>query len=148
MKRQSPIEFLQRIFGLAKSEIVAVLVILFGLALGAVVQLYDQEDRYQYSQLNRELDRLTQAAQWKTSRGKTFAKRQSSRARAFKIGKININSASKSELDRLPGVGPKTAEKIIRYRKKRPFKTIYDIMKVKGIGRKKFEKMRAFIVVR
>lgn len=61
---------------------------------------------------------------------------------------ININSATKDELIKLPGVGPSTAEKIIEYREKiNGFKKIEDIMKVKGIGQKKFDKMKPYIFV-
>jgi comEA protein len=61
---------------------------------------------------------------------------------------ININTATKDELVKLPGVGPSTAEKIIEYREKiNGFKKIEDIMKVKGIGQKKFEKMKPYIFV-
>jgi len=62
--------------------------------------------------------------------------------------KININSASASELVLLPGVGIKTAEGIISYRvKKGHFKSIEDLLGVKGIGPKKFEKIKDYITI-
>lgn len=63
-------------------------------------------------------------------------------------GPVNINSASKSELMRLPGVGEKTAEAIIEYRNARKFSSPADIMNVKGIGPKKYEKMLPFLKVK
>lgn len=63
--------------------------------------------------------------------------------------KVNINTADIKELMKLPGVGEKTAEKIIDYRKKNgDFKKAEDIKKVKGIGDKTFQKMEKMIVVK
>lgn len=61
---------------------------------------------------------------------------------------ININTATESQLMQLPGVGAATAKLIIEYRTQHGrFKRIDDIQKVKSIGPKKFEKMRAFLTV-
>ncbi len=61
---------------------------------------------------------------------------------------ININTAAKSALMQLPGVGEKTADAIIERRTHVPFRRVEDIMDVKGIGEKKFEKMKQHIVVK
>ena len=62
--------------------------------------------------------------------------------------KININTATLEELDKLPGVGEATANKIISHREENgQFKTIEDIKNVNGIGDKKFEKMKELICV-
>ena len=61
---------------------------------------------------------------------------------------VNINTADEKTLTNLPGVGPSTAKKIIEYREHNGnFKTIDDIKKVRGIGDKKFEKMKEFLAV-
>ncbi len=60
-------------------------------------------------------------------------------------GKININTASSSQLETLPGVGPAYAKKIIDGR---PYKNIEDIQKVSGIGVKTFEKLKDKIRVK
>jgi len=49
---------------------------------------------------------------------------------------------------RLPGVGEKTALAIIERRGHVPFRRIEDIMQVKGVGEKKFEKMKPYLVVK
>lgn len=61
---------------------------------------------------------------------------------------ININSASIEDLTILPGIGEVTAKKILDYRiKNKGFKTKNEIMKVNGIGKVKFEKMKDKICV-
>lgn len=63
-------------------------------------------------------------------------------------GKININTADKTELMKITGIGEKTAEKIIDYREKNgKFKSIEDIKNVPTIGDKKFESMKDDISV-
>lgn len=61
---------------------------------------------------------------------------------------ININTATEAELDVLPGVGPSTAEAIVADREENgPFSNIEDLMRVSGIGEKKFEKLAGQICV-
>lgn len=60
---------------------------------------------------------------------------------------VNINDASEAELAYLPGVGPSTASHIVQYRKLRPFQKPMHLMRVKGIGRKTFAKLKPFIVI-
>ncbi len=61
---------------------------------------------------------------------------------------IDLNRASKSDLETLPGVGPSTAQKILDYREDNgPFAIIEDVMNVSGIGPAKFEKMANFITI-
>ena len=62
---------------------------------------------------------------------------------------VNLNTATLKELvDGLPGVGPKTAERIIDYRmKKGPFKKIEELMNVQGIGEKNFLKLKPQLTV-
>lgn len=61
-------------------------------------------------------------------------------------GKININSALLHELIQIPGIGEVTAERIIEFREANGrFNAAEDIMKVKGIGEKKFRNMKEYI---
>ena len=67
---------------------------------------------------------------------------------ALKNKSININTASKSEIVLLPGIGSKTSEKIIVYRStKGSFKKIDDLLNVKNIGPKKLEKISQYIYI-
>jgi comEA protein len=61
---------------------------------------------------------------------------------------VNINTADRHALARLKGIGPKTADKIIAYRDEHgAFHSVEEIMRVKGIGAKKYQVISAFIVV-
>ena len=58
-------------------------------------------------------------------------------------GKLNINRASKSQFDSLPGIGPVLASRIIAYRTKNgPFTSVDDLQKVSGIGGSKFDDIK------
>lgn len=63
--------------------------------------------------------------------------------------KLDINKAGLNEFGELPGIGLKTAQNIIDYREKiGRFNTVEELLKVKGIGKAKLEKIKSFITVK
>jgi competence protein ComEA len=76
------------------------------------------------------------------------ASRAGSGGKSLPAAPLNINRASVAELMRLPGIGEKTARAIVEVRAHVPFRRPEDLMNVKGIGRKKLEKIRPYVVVR
>ena len=69
-------------------------------------------------------------------------------AKPAPTGKINLNTASAQQLTALPGVGEKLAARIVEYRQKAGgFKTPQELMNVKGVGEKNFQKIQAYVVV-
>src|ERR1700742_214903 len=60
---------------------------------------------------------------------------------------IDINSANSAQLQEVPGIGPATADKILQMRKSYgAFKSVDDLLSVRGIGPKRLEKMRKYLV--
>lgn len=63
-------------------------------------------------------------------------------------GKVNLNSASLSELDTLPGVGPVTAQSIVDWRSKnQKFHSVEDLLDIRGIGEATLERLRPLVTV-
>ena len=61
---------------------------------------------------------------------------------------ININTANSADLQQVPGIGPSTAQKILDTRKSYgSFKSVDDLLAIKGIGPKRLEKMRKYLTV-
>ena len=60
---------------------------------------------------------------------------------------ININTATEQQLATLPGIGPALATRVMTFRKDHPFTKVDDLMQVKGIGQKVFDKIKALITV-
>ncbi|MCA9658409.1 MAG: helix-hairpin-helix domain-containing protein [Myxococcales bacterium] len=77
----------------------------------------------------------------------TFALATPASAAPELAGTININTATAAELDLLPGVGPSIAAKVLAYRESRSFGDITHLLRVKGIGRKTFKKLKPFLTI-
>ena len=61
---------------------------------------------------------------------------------------VNLNTATSEQLQQVPGIGPSTADKILQFRKSYgAFKSVDDLRAVRGIGPKRLEKMRKYLLV-
>ncbi len=61
-------------------------------------------------------------------------------------GSVNINTATREQLMRLPGIGGAYADRIIAYRQEHgPFVTVEHLTRVRGIGKKRLERVRLYI---
>jgi competence protein ComEA len=61
--------------------------------------------------------------------------------------RLDVNRASASELQRLPGIGPKLSQRIVETRRKKPFQSVDDLRRVSGIGPKILERLRPHVLV-
>lgn len=107
--------------------------------------------KQQISQQNQDINKLKELLagleKQKEEAGKV-AGESTSNSNKETPGKININTANAATLDKLPGVGPARAQLIIDYRSQNNgFKSAEEIMKIKGIGEKTYEKMKDMIEI-
>ena len=63
------------------------------------------------------------------------------------ITRIDLNRATAAELEDLPGIGPAIAARILEERSRKPFRTVADLVRVKGIGPKNLERLRERVTV-
>src|SRR6185369_17708408 len=70
-------------------------------------------------------------------------------ARAGKAvdGVVNLNTAEVGVLGLLPGIGPAKAAQIVAYRRRHPFRTVDELVRIKGIGRKMVRRLRAHLAI-
>jgi competence protein ComEA len=88
---------------------------------------------------------LPAAAQQKSSSPKAPAAAKSS---AAPTSPVNLNTATQAQLETLPGIGAKAAQRILEYRQKNgAFKKPEDLMNVKGIGEKAFLKLKPYLSI-
>ncbi|HEY3884515.1 MAG TPA: helix-hairpin-helix domain-containing protein [Vicinamibacterales bacterium] len=73
---------------------------------------------------------------------------RASTAKATASAPVNLNTATEAQLQTLPGVGAKVAQRIIEYRQKNgTFKKAEDLMNVRGIGEKNFLKIKPLVTI-
>jgi len=62
-------------------------------------------------------------------------------------GSLNLTTANAEQLSELPGIGPKAAKAILDYRSKTHFTRVEDLVKVKGFGKKRFDRLRPYLAL-
>ncbi|MED0988937.1 MULTISPECIES: helix-hairpin-helix domain-containing protein [Bacillus] len=73
---------------------------------------------------------------------------QEGAASSQKEGKVQINTASKEQLEKITGIGSRKAESILKYREEHgPFQKIEDLLEIDGIGTKSLEKIKDQIII-
>jgi competence protein ComEA len=62
-------------------------------------------------------------------------------------GVVNLNTAAPEMLELLPGIGPAKVHSILWYRQRHPFRTVDELVRIKGIGRKMVRRLRAHLAI-
>jgi competence protein ComEA len=98
--------------------------------------------------LNRKPTELTTEKATKTAGAKTESPAKTAGAKKpAPDAPIDLNKASLADLQRLPGVGPTLAQRIVERRERQPFTKVEDLRTVGGIGVKKLDQIRPFVTV-
>jgi comEA protein len=66
---------------------------------------------------------------------------------AAEVAAVDLNTASEEQLTSLPGIGPSKAKAIIEYRQANPFRSVEEVMNVRGIGESTFENLKSQLTV-
>lgn len=111
-------------------------------AINLAAFLKDGDEVYVPDRRTRALEAFNEASratQLGTATSRTKAKR-------VVTGKVAINTATAEQLESLPGIGPALAQRIIEHRRQHgPFKSVDELLNVKGIGQKKLEALRPYV---
>ena len=114
----------------------------------AIVEQYVIRKERETSNIQKSIskDKRVSVFQEKPSKTKSTDEKADNKCKNI-VFPININTASEKELDALPGIGPAIARRIVKHRSSQLFTKIEDIMFVRGIGEKKFAKLKELITV-
>jgi len=145
----------QEKFGFTRTEITVILFLsgtfLFGLAIRQYRHAAPAGDApqaaFDYSRSDSAFAALTRAVHVRDSLTTRSSARQSEGGkRDLDPHSIDINTATRAQLMELPGIGGQYADRILSYRKAHgPFSSVEDLLNVKGIGRKRLERIRGFV---
>jgi competence protein ComEA len=153
-----PFQVFQERFGFTRNEIAVLLFLCVTFLVGAGVRWYRHQatasaavSPLEYREEDSTFIARARALLADTSGqgGKPGATSRRTTSPPLQEGSVDVNTATREQLVSLPGIGEEIAGRIMKYRDENgPFESVEGLLEVKGIGPKKLERMRRFIVVR
>ena len=130
-----------------RALMITLIIVVIAAMIQFVVPHHNNTQLFDYSQSDSIFYRLSQKKVNYTTTNSNHLKYERKKAKSGPaLLSIDLNKASKSDLEKLPRIGPKTAERIIVYRKSvKKFSTNEEVMKIKGIGPKTFENLKPYL---
>lgn len=149
---------LQQRLAITESELRAMWVLLVFLLIGTIVKSYQERHPSFDEAIYAEADSLflAAAATLQDSTSQQTATQEDTEPEDIEAlqtllssaGKVNLNTSTQQELEKLPRIGPAMAARIIAYRTRQgPFRSKEDLLKVKGIGEKTLERLTDHITI-
>ncbi len=152
------LERINKIIGFTKNELRVIIFLVVAFVIGAGIKIYkantnEQPGRiFDYSESDSQFQSLSQNTY--LSQGENISINEkapppSQQKKSLpKAKSINLNKADKTELMKLPGIGVTIADAIIKYREENNgFDDIDQLLNVKGIGKKKLEKIAPYLTL-
>lgn len=137
--------------GLTKLEVTALIFVFFSVVAGLVLHFagvgnatkeLTAKESSTWDQLQKEKEKI------KKEKDKDTTKKSKSKKVKPKPYRVNLNIATISDFEQLPGISQKVAEEIVRFRSiNGPFKSINDLELVKGIGAAKLTKLKQWLTL-
>jgi comEA protein len=149
------LSFFQHTLGFTRNEMAVVLVLSGTFLIGVAIRWYDPDsangaelrEQFDYSASDSAFLELSKSEAQSPAPPLDSVLEEKSGSHGS-VRRINLNRATMAELMRLPGIGPAYAERILRYRQDHGgFRSVGEMRRIKGIGKKKFEQLLPLITV-
>ncbi|HEX9974452.1 MAG TPA: helix-hairpin-helix domain-containing protein [bacterium] len=143
-----------------KQEKLSIVLILFGVIIGAGIELYKSQRKPIANETDiKRLDEIETQFRQQAAAIDSFVAQEQSLMLLHSVNQrstqdsslpiVDINSATVDELIKLPKIGPVIAERIVAYREHHgPFQNIEELIRVRGIGPKKLSALKPYIQTR